>query len=326
MKRKELFLMLIPCLIFAGVALWQRAREANLPPDDGFFHLIIEKIEMRPIAAKDVADGYDTQVVATLNHSGPTPDWWGKQSGNYGSSDTKARLFYEDKNLKRAVRLPPDFTAEPNIFYWRPSWKTDTKRYEARFFLQLSKLPPRAEKTVLRAPLIIENSDIWPHQDLSKAAPLVFTVREAKQVVKTPNVARDPLLRLIKAEIIKPTAAQQKASGGFDTEINVHLQDLGPNDATASASGGDSIVDENDTPIANNGGYSSGSRGSGRRPVLHFECSLSRIAKSQRHVFVKMKFSRGDRWPLIVRVPIRQNGKDLKGRVQATAQPMKPTP
>ena len=326
MKRKELFLMLVPCLLFAGVALWQRARESNFPPDDGNFHLIIEKIEMRPISAKDVADGYDTKVVATLNHSGPEPTWWGKQSGTFADSENKARLFYEDKTLKRAVKLPPDYKQEVTVFYWRPGWNNDTKRYEAIFLLKLSKLPPRPEKTVLRAPVAIENSNVWPHQDLSAAAPMVFTVREAKQIVEMPNVSRNPLLRVLKAKITKPNLAQQKTNGGYDTELDIDLQDLGPNDVTSSASGGNSIVDENDKPIPKDGGYSSGNRGIGSRPVLHFETNLSAIPKSQRHVFVKMKFSRGDRWPLIVRVPLRRNGQDLKGIVRAVPQAMQPTP
>lgn len=297
-----------------------RAREAKLPPDDGRLGLVIEKIETRPIKAKDAASGYDTEVVAILNYKGPKPDWWGKQSGNYGSSGHQMRLFYEMNGKKKVAKLPPDFKNEPEVFYWRPGWRNESGHYEARFFLQLSKLPPRAEKTVLRGPIAIEDSSTSPSTILTPQVPLVFTVRQPKQVVKLASVSRDPLLRILKAEVKKPTAVEQKTNGGYDTEVRISLLDLKPNDPGGATHGGDEIVDEKGNPINSKIGWgsSSGTEASdAQRPILRFACRLARIPRSQRHVFVKMKFAQGDRWPLIVRVPLRVNGKDIKGAVQA---------
>lgn len=327
MKRRELLWMLLPCLLFAGVGLWMRAREAKLPPADGRLGLIIEKIETRPIKAKDAASGYDTEVVAILNYKGPKPDWWGKQSGNYGSSDHKMRLFYEMNGKKKRVKLPPDFKSEPEIFYWRPGWKSESERYEARFFLQLSKLPPRPEKTILRGPIAIEDSSTSPSTMLTPKVPLVFTVRGPKQILKAPIVSRDPLLRIIKAEVKKPTAAEQKTNGGYDTEVRMQLLDLKPNDPGGATHGGDEIVDEKGNPITGRIGWvtSSGAEASeAHRPILRFSCRLAILPRSQRNVFVNMKFAQGDRWPLIVRVPLRVNSKDVKGVVQAV--PMQAVP
>lgn len=305
MRRKELFWMLIPCLLFAGVALFFRQREAHMPPDDGRFHLVIEKIEMPPISAKDAADGYDTEVNVTLNYRGPKPDWWGQQDGAWGDEDSKARLFYEAQGKPKPVKMPPHFKENPDIFYWRPSWNKDTERYKARFFLKLSPLPVRSEKTVLRAPIIIE-TQTYPHVDLSKAAPLIFTVRGPKETIKKPAVSTNPQLRVIKAEVLKQ-------NGGFDTEVNVHLQDLSAADVKNSALGGYNFVDEKGQHISNSGSSAFGSRGDSHRPIVYLQCQRAKMPKTQRHIYVEMKYSINDRWPLEIRVPIRENGKDLKG-------------
>ena len=327
MKRRELFWMLIPCLIFAGVALWMRAHEAKLPPDDGRIGLVIEKVETRPIGAKDAADGYDTEVVAILNYKGPKPDWWGKQSGNYGGSGHNAHLWYESNGKKKLAKLPPAFKYEPEIFYWRPGWESDSERYEARYFLKLSTLPPRPEKTVLRGPIAIEDSSTSPSTILTPKVPLVFTVRGPKQVVKPAQVSRDPLLRITKTEVKKPSATEQKTNGGFDTEVQVSLLDLKPNDTGGASHGGDSIVDEKDNQISGGPGWSSSSGAQAsepHRPILRFSCRLKTYPRSQKNIFVKMKYSQSDRWPLIVRVPLRLKGKDLKGVVQAKQDTVEP--
>lgn len=321
MKRKELLLMLLPCLLFAGTAFWMRWREARWP-SDGKFHLVIEKIETRPLSAKDAAEGYDTEVVAILNYVGPKAEWWGKQSGGVGDASSKARLFYEADGESKPVKMPPSFKEEPSIFYWRPSWKSQSARYEARFFLPLSKLPPRPEKTVLRGKIFIEDGSVYPHITLSESVPFAYTVREAKQLIPAPPVSRAPLLRVVKTHINRPNAAQQKLNGGYDTMVHVHLEDFGPMETTGSAIGGYYIVDEQGTTLHNSGGSSSGSDTSNpRRPVLKFDCGLQALRRAQRNLFAKMKFSRGDRWPLIVKVPLRLNGKDLKGEVKAIAAP-----
>jgi hypothetical protein len=320
MKRRELFWMLIPCLLFAGMALWMGAREAKLPPDDGRIGLVIEKVETRPIHAKEAADGYDTEVAVILNYKGPKPSWWGKQSGNYGGSEHNARLFYEANGKTKAAKLPPHFKDAPPIFYWRPGWKSDTERYEARYFLKLSALPPRPEKTVLRSKIAVEDSALSPHVVLSQSVPLVFTVRGPNQIVKPAQVSRDPMLRIIKTEIKKPTAAEQKTNGGYDTEVQVSLLDLKPNDPGGSTHGGDEVVDEKGNPIRGGKGWSTSSGTTAAdplRPILKFGCTLKAYPRSQRNIFVKMKYSQGDRWPLIVKVPLRLKGKDVKGKVHA---------
>ncbi len=323
MKRKELFWMLVPCLLFAGVAFWMRAREARMP-SDGKFHLVIEKIETPPISAKDAADGYDTEVAVTLNFIGPKPAWWSQQSGGFGSSDQRECLFYEaegsPKGKGKPAKIAPDFKNNPTIFYWRPSWNKSTSRYDVRFFLPLSKLPSRREQTVLRFPIAIEDGSVYPHKNLCEPVPLIFTVRQPKQIVKPADAPRNPLLEIVTAEVIKPTAAQQKTNGGYDTEVELQLQYLGSKDDTGAATGSDSVIDENGNPIIGGPGWRTSSGQSGNdqdHPILKYQLRLTTIPQTQRNVFVRLKYSRGDHWPLTVRVPLRENGTDLSGIVKA---------
>lgn len=334
MKRREILLMLLPCAFFALAALWMRVRETRNASLDrnGPFRLVIEKIETRPISAKDAASGYDTEVAIVLNHSGQEPKWWGKQNGNFGTGGSSSsdpinvHLFYETAGKRRLVKMPPDFKYEAELFYWRPGWKSDEKRYEARFFLKLAELPIRAEKTVLRGKVAIEDGSMSPHRKLCAPISFSFTVRQANQAIKKPLVSRDPGLTVRRIEIKKFSAAEQKTNGGYDTELNVYTFDH-VNKGSGDSSGGDKLLDEHGKEITNRPGWSMshGVRSEAeRRSVLNYQFRLKSIPRSEKNVNLKTNYSRADRWPLQIRIPLRRNGKDLSGNVQALPDTGKP--
>lgn len=354
MKRRELLWMLIPCLLFAGVALWLRpqekqtearnsALEALQARQNGPFELIIEKVQKRPIPAQDAFDGYDTYVTATLGHKGKKPAWWGKISGNYTDNTGPAHLF--------RVRNDKAAQMKDDVYYWRPGFLQKTDKYEARFLLKLRQIPRTDDKIVLRANVAVEDAG-WPGKAISPIVPLNFVVRKPRQIISMPAVSRDPQVTIRKIEIRKLGAATQKAIGGGYAEVQVHLLDRG-NDGSnttnnsiglytskqiiiyggAAGTTNNSIglytpklVDDKGRVISPDNSLNSHisiREGPGRQLLLVYKLRLKAVSPKERTVIYESKVSCGRRWPLSFRVPLRRNGRDLTGIV--TALPERPS-
>ncbi|HEY0076208.1 MAG TPA: hypothetical protein VGB77_19050 [Abditibacteriaceae bacterium] len=333
MKRRELLWMLLPCLLFAGIALWLRPQEKRTAARDsalealqarqnGPFELIIEKVEKRLIPAQDAFDGYDTYVIATLGHKGKTPAWWGKISGDYTHNTGSAHLFRVQNN--KATQMRDD------VYYWRPSFLQKTNKYEARFLLKLRQIPRTDDKIVLRANVAIEDAR-WPGKAISPIVPLNFVVRQPRQIISMPAVSRDPQVTIRKIEIKKLNPARQNAISSEYAEVQVHLLDMG-NDGSNATNNSISVytpklVDDKGRVISPDKSWNSHistKEGPGRQRILVYKLRLKAFSPKERTVIYESKVSCGRRWPLSFRVPLRRNGQDLSGIV--TALPERSSP
>jgi hypothetical protein len=326
MKRRELLWMLLPCLLFAGIALWLRpqekrtaerhsALEALQARQNGPFELIIEKVEKRLIPAQDAFDGYDTQVVATLSHKGKKPAWWGTISSNYADNTGPAHLFRVQNDKARQTR--------GDVLYWRPGFLQKTNKYEARFLLKLRQIPRTDDKIVLRANVAIEDASLPVNKAISPIVPLNFVARKPRQIISMPAVSRDPQVTIRKIEIKKLSAATQKAIGGKDTEVQVHVFDAGADADNTNNNIGlytPELVDDKGRVISPDKSWNSNistKEGSGAERILVYELRLKSVSPKKRNVIYESKVSCGRRWPLSFRVPLRRKGRDLSGIVTA---------
>jgi len=356
MKRRELFWMLVPCLVFAGAALWLRPREAAREAADETqrqadearlrepFRLVAEKIERRPVSAKDAADGYDTKVVVTLGHKGVAPPWWDKGvsaiSDYWTGWGNSGLLFYESggkgAGKSRPVASPFDSRYRLGALYMRAARNSKTNKYEAFFLVTLRTLPPTREKIVLRTPVAIEDysgssNSRW--KQLTSPVPVVCTVRGPRETIKAPAVSRDAQVDVTDVEIMKPSPAEQKTNGGFDTELQIHLLDK---KSASQGSGGAWDGDMWGSDKFLNGqekeilpyvyGESRIQEDAPNRRTLIYQLRLNAVARRVRDITSKSTFTRSDRWPLELRIPLRRNGKDVEGtlnRSQFRVAPVK---
>ena len=57
MKRKELFLMIVPCLLLLGAGVYFTKHKPM-----NSFRIVVEKAELRPVTPREIAKGFDTKV------------------------------------------------------------------------------------------------------------------------------------------------------------------------------------------------------------------------------------------------------------------------
>jgi hypothetical protein len=313
MKRKELLLILVASILLANSFHWLHAQlmpvEPREKPDN--VRLTIEKVEKRPIVPFNVAHGYDTQIVAVLNYSGPKPNWWGENHSLWTPRKTDIpHLFFESNNKKQM--------SASKVMCWGANWNAKSQRYEAAFLLKLSGLPRRPEKTVLRANIGAEDYFNPKRTILSPAVEVAYTVRQPNEIIKPPDIKRDPQLQLKKVTIIK----KKLPDGADDTFVTVELFDSGKQGEESDAKCLPDIVNERGESVNWGGFHDDLTFLSERRFTLECWTALSECGKSP-NLFMEVHFSRHGRWPLLIRIPLRRNGKNLRGTVKATAQPVK---
>src|SRR5688572_20945488 len=71
MKRRELFWMLVPCLLLIVAGVWLRGREKDVKPKRTDFRVELEEVKLIPPTPREVALDYDTVVLAKARMQGP---------------------------------------------------------------------------------------------------------------------------------------------------------------------------------------------------------------------------------------------------------------
>ncbi len=330
MKRRELFWMLLPCLGLALFAIVLRNRPgATLIIGGAPFQMVVESVRREPVTAYEVSQGYDSSLKIVIGHKSDEPLWWGQQSGGFGSSGG-ARVLFEHEGKLRPIKLPPNFKAEPQVFYWRPTWNNEKKHYVARILTHLSDVPARPGRVVVQANLAIQSNMSTPI-----SAPLWFShvVRNAGENIKAPVVSRETGLIIEKVEIgpVPPVEAKSgvSISPGADTRIRIVLL-RARKENSGSAMGSADIIDEKGHNWNMNSGSSGGSEEASadsdplrkRREFLTYECDLKQIPLSSGRVWLKTKYSSNNAWPLQIKIPLR----DAQGRTLYTTSALQPAP
>lgn len=351
MKRKELFWMLIPCLLFAGAAWWLRPREAQWERQEQLrqaqlnkpLQLVVEKVERRAITPGQAQEGYDTQIIVTLNHKGKKPAWWGKisscgESGWTGAGNAGI-LFYESKNQRRPVFIDSNSQYKMSAFYQRPVFNAKTDKYEAQFLMTLRHLPISKDKIVFRSPVAIEDCRPSPAKQLTPAVKVNYIIRQPYQKITMPKLSHNPQATVKSIEIKKLTLTEQQANGGIDTEIHLFIQ------GKVAASGipslnGDEFLNGKGKRVSPyvyvtgfisavpNIGPTMANKPKSSKPSLQDEWIIQwkfqQMPAREKDVTLKMEYRHGDAWPMEIRIPMRRNGKDIQGLLAPSQIKSKP--
>ncbi len=99
MKRKELFWMLVPCLLMLGAGVYF-SRDDIHP-----MRVAFDKVQLLPLTPRDIADGYDARVLVRTYVKGIPHSWWRKRSWtdpSYGT-DLKFQLIGTSSQQKRLL-------------------------------------------------------------------------------------------------------------------------------------------------------------------------------------------------------------------------------
>lgn len=314
MKRKELFWILLLCLLWIGTLARSQPPTSMIP-----FQIVIEKIEFLPVTPLNWLSGYDTQVVLTLNHKGVAPAWWQQKGLCFYTRLRTPGLFYKSKT--GFVEVPVDLSKRfhHGVEERMASWNKKKSRYEVRFSMRLSDLPKRSEPTVLRGRISCDDFISAPELEKCLGAPFEIVVRQSNQVVVPPQVSHDPMIEIARVEIEKYTpanAAQEK----YDTEVRIYWKDKGRTSDEIGLSGPTDMVDAKGQTILSstkelpNFSWASGSNQQG----AHYFLRLNAVPLKQSNIILKGTHSLYGRWPLQISITLRQNGKELKGRLNKT--------
>ncbi len=313
--------------IFAIAPAFQaHAQPVATPP----FRLKIEKFERRSVTANDVAEGYETQLVAVLGGEGTPPDWWDDHSF-YSSSLIwgTSKLFYQSAEKSRPVPVGKSFPDK--VSNWTPVWNAFTRQHEARYLFNLSDLPPSKERIVLRGKISLSDfsrSKIESGSPQDSVVSFAYGVRGSGQIVAPIRVSRDPKVDITRVKIEKLDAPQFENSHKYDTLVRILVHDR--NSAAPYVSlqpGYPKLVDEKGRQIPlKYHWFPVSDMGKSQPPQLapEFRFLLSAIPATQKNIYIDTIWSPHDDWPLHLRIPLRRNGRDLSGLLdpsQYTAAP-----
>lgn len=197
MKRKELFWMIVPCLLLVGLGWFMHGKKQHSIETTRTvfwtpkpFRLVVEKVKIEPVTPLQAFQGYDTKIKVTLNHSGATPPWWGNMSNDAGTSQPAAQLVFDDRRHQSPIKLTPNIKNAPKLYLLRPALNSEHNRYVANFLVNLSNVPQHSGTVKIRAYLAPENFRGMP---FCPPVFFQFTVRNKNQVIRPPHIEKSGL-------------------------------------------------------------------------------------------------------------------------------------
>lgn len=318
MKRKELFWMLVPCLILLVLAFVWRGRPGATLLINQPFAVVVEKVEKETLKPNEVADGWDTKLKITLRHQGLTPKWWGKPVEDSGSFEG-VRFYYEDKGKQSAVKLSGHKNPFGNYLLWKPVWNEESGRYEARLLLPLAKVAPHPGSVKVQARLDFQKNNA----PLCPPARLQYTARRPGEVVQVPQVSKNSHLRIEQTIIgdVPPSSAKTQ-SFPVDTRITWKVRYFDTGEKTTYMLGVQPELYDEKGNLYDSTRYG-GARGVDKtNPISSAEADfdLKSIPRSAGVLTLRGKIGIGSYWPLEIAVPVR----DKQGRILKTPQALAP--
>ncbi|RYG59531.1 hypothetical protein EON80_25640 [bacterium] len=190
--RRDLALMMSP-VIFLGLLGWAlRTRQAAQVVANQPFRLQIEKVSFVPVTPREAFDGYDTKVLLTLGHSGPTPAWWNtKSSGQY--AEKGARIIAVSGNSKRVLDRVP---------YVIAPYRSDDGEWQSKIVLKLADVPASVGEVRYQDSLAVINN----RGRISPPLAVDFRLRKANESTGVPQVDQRPSCALDKLFVAREPA------------------------------------------------------------------------------------------------------------------------
>lgn len=153
MKRKELIWMLVPCLIFAGVAAYftWRDKESSLPSirTTGPSSWRLVKTEHPPLTAQEVGAGYGDKLALYLVNEGAVPPY--KAGWDYRGPQTQILalgLVTQKNGKEQPIKLKPSQRWD---YYSRNSYSGEDKDVDAA----------RRQTLTIKAPRLETEKPLW---------------------------------------------------------------------------------------------------------------------------------------------------------------------
>lgn len=194
MKRKELFWMLIPCLLF-GIVYF--ARQRINPPFT--LRAVYEGKQEVPLTPREVAEGYDTKVSLNLRSTGEASSPFGTEFvGSSVETDSIQLLFGSPPVPVPNTALPPDW-----LTVYGPTLSEDRRKNACLLLLKLAAVPTRYNPLFLEVRCKVQALYRKPKQDFppfteifSPTITVVTSVRDSGEIIRPPHVSRDPEMSL----------------------------------------------------------------------------------------------------------------------------------
>ena len=293
MKRRELFWMIVPCLLLAGAGIYFARRDAPRAPEK--FGVLLDEVKLVPATPRDVARGYDTVVLAKARMVGPaTMDFSDSKTRNHqiwfetAVVDSKGRAVQPVDNAGFATHdIKPRYYAQ-----------------QTSFPLKLSKVPSAAGPVFFQ---VQARGEIW---NASVTKPLneavsptkKLQVRRAGETVKPPKVSKYRPFKVLGFQII-PEAGTANCSLVIFAELFEPLQRVEGRGQISIDNA--RIIADVKTIAANSGhGYTPGNN------PIDITKNLTLPAQC-RHAVFKGDLSINDCWPLPIEVELRKDGKAI---------------
>ncbi len=175
MKRKELFWMLLPCLLV--VPLWI-ARQKRNPPFT--LHAVYTGIQNLPVTATDVAEGFDTKIALNLRAVG-------EASPPYGTQYQFAIVNTEHCNVRLVYGSPPK---ELPYRFWQqysPAPTLDRDKIQMQVMMKLGKIPAHYGEIHLRTQTGVELNYTEPPRTMPPFIHIRSPLIDIDVPVRTPN-------------------------------------------------------------------------------------------------------------------------------------------
>jgi hypothetical protein len=214
-KPREWLLLIVPLVLLAGALVIQlrpsfvQSVKERVRPPTRFFVESMKRVSLTP---EEVAGGDDTKIEVVLNYSGAQPAWWNKQNGAIGSYNRGDRLVLR-QNQKKLLR------SYGGIFVRAPYYDPERKRYVAHYLLNLARLPKSNDDVMLIANLAV--GMMGQTKPVSPTVPIIYHVRRANEVVKTPTVSRNVGMRIERVLMTRYSPQQLAIQRGYDTLVRV---------------------------------------------------------------------------------------------------------
>lgn len=319
MNRKEIALLVVPCMALAVMGWTLRDRRGIiLPTPTNRFALVVDEVKEEPVTPSEVARGYSMKLVVILSHKGTAPAWWKVGFRNLTFVDVlnpqKAMRYLNrdmwvvgvamtlSENGKARMFIDADKTG--GIGVTNLSYDNKRDRYVASYLLSLSKVPQDLGQIKFQA-IYGANTDDF--------VPLSVVVREVGTVsprVQVPTYCPIEFERAIFSRM------------GGEMRVVARLKYTGvlKNAKSLKWSSGPGFLVDNKGRRYEMFKTASGTRSMSWSPPYrydndphHYQCSydlpLSAVPKNRGKLTLKDKVSVNDCWPLPISIAVRENAK-----------------
>jgi hypothetical protein len=297
MKRKEMFWMLLPCLLILGLGWYfTRSREATSK-----LRVRIDEIKLVPATPRDVAQGYDSVVLIEATMQAPSGVELGyiSRSGQYSSIKYQVQIVNSTGRFVQSIDDAGHLDRDEKPHLWNEQITSPFK---------LSQIPVSRGALFLRVQargeVYSSAKDKYLHRAHSDWQKL--QVRAPNQQIKTPVVTKARPFKLIGLESKAPASAGTNYDLTFYVELFEPLQQV-PGRVRVSLDKSQIIIDGK--PIADGSGTAYSPSLNPMDIQKHFA-----LPPKCRNAKFKSELSINECWPLPVEVELRKNGKDIQRR------------